>query len=405
MDSVRRFYRSDVGSIPTGSAIFFCKYKITMYRIITLRKFGKLAFATVASFVDSSRIVEPENIQVSFQFAENSTCSIVTENFADVKNLSVGSIVSLNLDNPYLTNAGQTTYPVISFFLHISPTVGFPDKWHGMTDVESRYRQRYLDLMLNSKQILIDRFHLIRRIREHFYFWSFIEVDTPTLQPHSGGAVARPFTTHFNDLNADFHLRIAPELYLKRLLISGFSRIFEIGKSFRNESLDSSHVPEFMMLEAYEIYAGRDALDYLIHRVSSLLFECIGERPCQYINFSDIDVDEYVSRPENENEFIFIKNFPSETFPLAKDGLAFDCYLNGLEVASGYVEENDAAKLAASMKAYGNGEIDESFIKAMEYGMPPTVGMGVGIDRLLMAVNKMDSIKEVLTFPIVKLDK
>ncbi|MBV8536506.1 MAG: lysine--tRNA ligase [Alphaproteobacteria bacterium] len=349
-----------------------------------------------------------------------------------------------------------------------------PEKYHGVRDVEIRYRKRYLDFMGNeeSRQKIQIRSRLITGIRRFFTERRFMEVETPMLQPIYGGATAEPFKTHHNALDIDLFLRIAPELYLKRLIVGGVSdRVFEVNRNFRNEGISTRHNPEFTMLEAYQAYADyNDMMKLLEDLVTTVVPEVTGSNrielegrvieftaPFKRLSMVDsaaqatgIDfrgttdvallrqkVSDALKRPmpqANWGELVeavfaekvevalvqptHVVDFPAEISPLAKPSpedrrLAerFETYVSGMEIANAFSEMNDPIKqreiLAAQVKAaHAHGEadnvLDEDFLEALEYGMPPTGGLGVGIDRLAMIVTASPSIREVIAFPTVR---
>ena len=345
-----------------------------------------------------------------------------------------------------------------------------PEKWHGLADVETRYRQRYLDLIANApaREAFQVRSRAIAAIREFLNKRGFIEVETPVLQPSAGGALASPFTTHHNALDQDFYLRIALELHLKRLVVGGFDKVYEIGRIFRNEGVSTQHHPEFTMLESYEAYADyNDVMAMLEEMVSSVSQEVLGTTKIKFgednINFkppwkritlrnavnkhSGIDFVKYptadglrekmrslkieVDPQKNWAKLVdeLIKDFvrpkliqPTIIFdyPLSMSPLArtkpgeervverFQAIAGGLEIANAYTELNDPLEQRERFEEQlkervGEDEekwsIDEDYLKALEYGMPPAGGLGVGIDRLIMLFTNQPAIREVILFP------
>src|SRR5437773_2635744 len=345
-----------------------------------------------------------------------------------------------------------------------------PEKWHGLTDVEIRYRQRYLDLMVNKKarDVFVTRSKIIRELRNFFDEQGYIEVETPMMQPIPGGAIARPFKTHHNALDMDLYLRIAPELYLKRLVVGGFERVYEINRNFRNEGVSTQHNPEFTMLEFYQAYADYQDLMELTEELFTDLAQSLlgrltlrwGEhaidlaRPWKRLPFFSgvsaalgtvvtVETDAAtVARAaaakgvsvkpgaaawevwkEVFDELVqptlvqptFVVDYPIELSPLAKKKRdnprlvdRFELFVGTRELANAYSELNDPVdQLArfreqAAQKARGDDEahwLDEDYVRALEYGMPPAAGEGIGIDRLTMLFGNLPSIREVILFP------
>ncbi len=342
-----------------------------------------------------------------------------------------------------------------------------PEKWHGLKDTEARYRQRYLDLIVNPqiKETFYRRALIIHMIREFLNQRSFLEIETPVMQALPGGALAQPFKTYHNALNTELYLRIAPELYLKRLVIGGIERVYEIGKSFRNEGISTLHNPEFTMLEFYQAYATYEDLMALTEEMLCL----IAEKLFDSLNFSylgkDIDlslpwrrldlkeaislygkvemeviedeakVREYAKKIEIEEDGLslgevllcifekvaepqiiqptFIIHYPTEVSPLARqrdlnpeEVERFELYIAGKEIANAFSELNDPLeqrkRFEVQSKEKGDHIIDEDFLTALEYGMPPTAGEGIGIDRLVMILTNSASVRDVVPFPLLK---
>ena len=369
------------------------------------------------------------------------------------------------------TRSGELTLRIDSYALLAKSLRSLPEKWHGLKDTEIRYRKRYLDLAVNDevREIFRCRAKTLRALRAHMDAYGFIEVETPIMQPQYGGALARPFTTHHNTLDIDLYLRIAPELYLKRLLVGGLERVYELNRNFRNEGVSTQHNPEFTMLEFYAAY-----WDYqrMMEFVEELLTVCVEavlgtpdfiyqgnmvsmERPWRRITFANAlmeigDVPGHVL--EDEKAFrawlqerdvaatelslgymweaavsrcvqplllapTFITHFPQDVSPFAKattddDGLVerFEIYWGGLETGNGYSELNDPREQRSRMEAMAGGgtkelseqRVDEDYILALEHGMPPAAGFGVGIDRLMMLLTDSASIRDVILFPLLK---
>jgi lysyl-tRNA synthetase class 2 len=354
-----------------------------------------------------------------------------------------------------------------------------PEKWHGLTDVEIRYRQRYLDLIVNpdSRRVFEARSRIIAAIRDFMTARGYLEVETPMMQPLAGGALARPFITHHNTLEMDLYLRIAPELYLKRLTVGGLERVFEINRNFRNEGISTQHNPEFTMMEFYEAYAdyhalmkmteemigtvarqaiGTDQITFGEHRISlTAPFARLSLREATrsaasrrlHRDVSDADLrsrDTAAALAQQlgievepgsgagamtmsifeklcEDQLIqptFVYDFPTEVSPLSKQKPddpdtveRFELYIGGFEVANAFSELNDPdeqrRRFEAQLKNRARGDLeahamDEDYVRALEYGLPPTGGEGVGIDRLVMLLTNSPSIRDVILFPLMR---
>jgi lysyl-tRNA synthetase class 2 len=371
----------------------------------------------------------------------------------------------------FLTRTGEPTVRVEKFRLLSKTLRPLPDKWHGISDVEIRNRQRYLDLVANaaSRDVFLARIRIVREIRQFLHNRGFLEVETPMMQPIAGGAAAEPFKTHHNALNLDLFLRIAPELYLKRLLVGGFTKVFELNRNFRNEGISRRHNPEFTMLEVYWAYADFELMANLVEEmICSLAESVLGSlhlthkdsegnikrtidlsRPWKRARYEDlirkID-DTWFDRSRDQKlaqcrdlgvevhpemqEFeitqqvfeklveeqtidpLFVTHLPKELVPLAKqnteDPAVVDVYeliINGQEISPGYSELNDPATQRKRLLEQVGEEVqnlDEDFLLALEHGMPPAGGIGVGIDRLVMMLTGADSIRDVILFPHLK---
>lgn len=319
-----------------------------------------------------------------------------------------------------------------------------PEKFHGLEDVELRYRQRYLDLIANpeSQQIFKTRAKIISSFRRQLEQHGFIEVETPMMQPLYGGAAARPFVTHHNTLDMDLFLRIAPELYLKRLIVGGLDRVYEINRNFRNEGISTHHNPEFTMLEFYQAFTDYQGLmDLTAELLKQTAIDATGSPVVEYqgetLDFANIrrmSMQEAVGdlslkghsliekfEREVEPNLIqptFIYDYPVEVSPLSKNKVSdpafvdrFEIYAAGMEIGNAYTELNDPLEqrrrfeLQGQDRAAGDEEahqMDEDYIRAMSYGMPPTGGEGIGIDRLTMILTNSKSIRDVILFPLMR---
>src|SRR3954452_6482460 len=350
------------------------------------------------------------------------------------------------------TRRGEPSLGVASLETLAKIRVPLPDTYHGVTDTETRFRKRYLDLLTNeeSRGDAILRSRMVAAIRHYMDEHGFLEVETPVLQPRYGGAFAEPFVTHHNQLDRDLYLRIATELYLKRLIVGGLEKVYEIGKDFRNEGVSHKHNPEFTMLEWYEAYADYNDIANRLEELISYVAEQVGydgpidfSRPWKRITLRDairektgIDilageelpgegtwakrVDTLLSHrvePDLQNP-TFIMDYPKELSPFAKDhrteaGLVerFEAFAGGMEFSNAFTELNDPDEQRARFEqqradqAAGDEETqpyDEDYIEALDHGMPPTGGIGIGIDRLTMIMAGRDSIREVVLFPAMR---
>ncbi|GLI47234.1 lysine--tRNA ligase [Methanoculleus bourgensis] len=432
----------------------------TAGRIYIVRQHGKTMFADMG---DSSG-------RIQLYLRKN---DLGEEQFNLFKQyIDAGDIIGV-VGHVFRTKMGEITIWVDRFELLAKSVCPLPEKFHGLKNVETRYRQRYLDLIMNeeSRETFRTRSRIISLLRQFLFERDYLEFETPTLQPIYGGANARPFTTYHNYLDQKLYLRIAPELYLKRLVVGGYEKVFEIAKNFRNEDIDTNHNPEFTMVEIYEAYQDyNDMMDLTeeimahlveeVHGGSTLSFaghELDVTRPWRRLTmeeavqeYAGIDVrahtvdelrlfarehdvegcEDAATRGEflalffehfGEEHLIqptFVYDFPIENSPLAKkhrekEGLTerFELFIAGMEMANGFSELNDPLDQKARLEEQdarrrrGDLEaqmIDYDFINALGYGMPPTGGVGIGIDRLVMLLTGNESIKEVLLFPQMK---
>jgi lysyl-tRNA synthetase class 2 len=373
------------------------------------------------------------------------------ESFDRLVSLDIGDLIGVD-GTSFVTRRGQLSLLVSDWKLLAKSLRDVPKEYYGLEDVETRYRHREVDLLANqeSRELFILRSKIVRAIRRWLDERGFLEVETPILQPLYGGALARPFVTHHNELDRDFFLRIADELYLKRLIVGGLERVYEIGKDFRNEGVSYKHNPEFTMLEWYEAYADYNDIANRLEELVSYVAEEVGydgpidfSRPWKRITLRDairektgIDiaggdelpgegtwakrVDTLLSRevePDLQNP-TFIMDYPKELSPFAKDhrseeGLVerFEAFAGGMEFSNAFTELNDPDEQRARFEqqradqAAGDDETqpyDEDYIEALEHGMPPTGGIGIGIDRLTMILSGRDSIREVVLFPAMR---
>jgi lysyl-tRNA synthetase class 2 len=396
---------------------------------------------------------------------------IIGETYLLVKKLDIGDIVGVK-GRLFRTRTNELTVEVEDFFLLTKSIRPLPEKWHGLRDIETRYRQRYVDLIVNPevRQAFIKKSIVIKSIRDFLEAKGFIEVETPMMHPIPGGATARPFKTHHNALGIDLYLRIAPELYLKRLLVGGYERVYELNRNFRNEGISTKHNPEFSMLEFYIAYRDYQFLmSFTEELITHVALKTTGTLKIPYENdiidltppwpritmsealmqkgvpkeiFGNIEkakawagannieiqkgmsygkiLDE-IFKEKVETELIqptFIIDYPVELSPLAKQKPEdpslverFELFIAAREIANAFSELNDPMeqkkRLLSQVEAKKQGDeeaqwMDEDFIRALEYGMPPAAGEGIGIDRLVMILTNLQSIRDVILFPQLK---
>jgi lysyl-tRNA synthetase class 2 len=427
-------------------------------RIMSKRSMGKMSFLDIR---DSSG-----KIQLSLRYD-----LLGRERYEFLQDIDIGDIIGAR-GKLFRTKAGELTLEVSDFAMLCKTLRPLPEKWHGLADVEKRYRQRYLDLISNeeSKGIFTLRSKIITAIRSFLDKQGFMEVETPVLQPHAGGALARPFVTHHHALDEDLYLRIALELHLKRLVVGGFDKVYEMGHAFRNEGISVRHNPEFTLLECYQAYSDYNDMMRLVEEMlahiarevlSNTKIACNGKTidldlPWQRlylreaikehcgIDFEDypdaaslrtrmaetgMEVESSKGRGRLIDELIstfvepkliqptFLLDYPVEMSPLAKrkrgdDRLVerFEGFVAGMEIANAFTELNDPLeqreRFRQQLKEQAADEeveiADEDFLQALEYGMPPTGGLGIGIDRLVMLLANQQSVREVILFPQLK---
>ncbi|MCU0977074.1 MAG: lysine--tRNA ligase [Steroidobacteraceae bacterium] len=393
--------------------------------------------------------------------------------YEQFKGWDIGDIVAVE-GTLMRTRAGELSVKASSVRLLTKSLRPLPDKWHGLADTETRYRQRYVDLIVNedSRRTFRQRTEIVRYLRHFLDAQGFLEVETPMLQQIPGGAAARPFVTHHNALDVDMYLRVAPELFLKRLVVGGFERVYEINRNFRNEGVSTQHNPEFTMLELYQAYADyRDLMELVERLLQGLADTVLGTRQVPYqgrtfdfsgpfrrVSIEDCLLEqnpgldrgrlrdlEYLREvnarhgielgredgPGKAQIELFEKTcehvleqptfacaYPAEVSPLARRNDAdpfitdrFEFFIGGREIANGFSELNDAEDQAerfraqAARKSAGDEEamfFDADFVRALEYGLPPTAGLGIGVDRLVMLLTNSASIRDVLLFPAMK---
>jgi lysyl-tRNA synthetase class 2 len=393
------------------------------------------------------------------------------EQFDIFQHLDLGDFVGVK-GTLFTTKTGEVSVRLTSFVILAKALRPPPEKWHGLVDMETRYRQRYLDLMANDevKRTFLLRSEVIHEIRAFLHSRGYVEVETPMMQSIPGGAAAQPFVTHHNALGCNFYLRIALELYLKRLLVGGIDRVFEIGRIFRNEGLSRKHNPEFTMIEAYEAYGDYESMmDLVQSMICHVAQKVLGTLKIEHKNaegsvtrtinltppwrrvkykdlvrekagadwfeitpaqrrttavklgaeigeaYEDFEVTQAVFEKLIEPTLIdpvFVTHAPKELIPLAKlspdDSTTvevFECCINGAEIAPAYTEQNDPIQQRERLEHQAGGEqqkLDEDFLVALEHGMPPAGGMGLGIDRLCMMLLGQENIRDVILFPQLK---
>ena len=338
-------------------------------------------------------------------------------------NFDVGDFVEIS-GTLFKTKKGEKTIEASDFRILTKSLLPLPEKWHGIQDVEERFRKRHLDLIMNPevREKFRMRSKIIEELRNILNNQGFLEVETPILQPIPGGALAKPFKTHLNALKLDLYLRVSPELYLKRLLVGGFEKIYEIGRCFRNEGMDRVHNPDFTMLELYWAYQDRDGLmDFVEKTMTELIKKIRGttqisyqgkninfKTPWQKIKFNQIDFEkdkEKIIQPT------FVVDHPVKMAILAKakeanskEAHRFQVVVGGIELINGFSELNDPVEQEKRFKMakIETERKDKDFVEALQYGMPPSAGLGVGIDRLIALLTDSHSLREVILFPTMR---
>ncbi len=433
-------------------------------RVLAIRGHGKVNFCDIQDVSGKIQLYIRKDI-------------VGEEEFNSFKTIDIGDLIGVE-GVFFKTKMEEETIEVKRFALLSKSLRPLPEKWHGLKDVEARFRRRYIDLIINdeARRVFVLRSRIISLIRKKLDSWGFYEVETPILQPIPGGAAASPFETHHNALDMDLYLRIAPELYLKRLIVGGFGKVYELSRNFRNEGIDTQHNPEFTMLEVYQAYADYNNMMELTERlISETAHELLGAPEIEFngekidlsppwprikfydalreatnIDFRGIDnlkKAKDVGRElgiEDEESFgapqgycftagklkdgvlkkkvapkliqpTFVVDYPVELSPLAKrkpDDVAlterFQPFIGGMELGNAFSELNDPqeqrGRFEEQLKKRERGDeeahlMDEDYICALEYGMPPTGGLGIGIDRLIMLLTGKTSIREVILFP------
>ena len=428
-------------------------------RLMAIRTHGKASFADLMDKTGKVQLYIKQN-------------NVGEEGYEFFQDLDLGDIIGIT-GTVFKTRRGEVSINVSSFELLTKALRPLPEKFHGLKDKDIRYRQRYLDLIVNPdvKETFVIRSKIIREMRKFLEEKGFLEVETPMMHPIAGGATARPFVTHHNTLDMDLYLRIAPELYLKRLIVGGFEKVFEINRNFRNEGMSYKHNPEFTTLELYQAQADyHDMMELTENLIYSLADKVLAKTVVEYegteldlttpwrritmveavkeyagVDFTEIDSaeeayelansigikpEEGLSYGEVLNEIFeerveekliqptFVMDYPIEVSPLAKKIEAdprftyrFEGFIYGREIANAFSELNDPEEQKrrfekqVEMREAGDEEaqmMDYDFIRALEYGMPPTGGLGIGIDRLIMLLTDSSSIRDVILFPTMR---
>ncbi len=422
-------------------------------RLMTIREMGKSIFADLNDGSDRFQIYVKKN-------------DLGEDAFAAFKLLDIGDLIGIE-GSMFVTKMGEPTVQVASWTLLSKSLLPLPEKWHGLQDVDTRFRKRYLDLISNPdvRKVFDQRIAIIREIRSCLHDRGFQEVETPMMQPMAGGAAANPFKTYYEALNCGMFLRIAPELYLKRLLVGGFDKVFELNRNFRNEGLSRYHNPEFTMIEVYQAYGDvRTMMEVVQEMITRSAQKIMGtlkvgppdmpidlSLPWREVSYHDLvrqaigddwfelDLDAAKHRAHERHLHIdpawgmveltqevfekmvektlinptFVTRLPAALVPLAKPCAddptlvdVFELVIGGREIAPGYSELNDPLIQRERFMEQAGGDlskIDEDFLTALEHGMPPAGGMGVGIDRLVMMITGAESIRDVILFPQLKL--
>ncbi|MGD9611424.1 MAG: lysine--tRNA ligase [Kiritimatiellia bacterium] len=422
-------------------------------RVVAVREMGKSVFAHVQDGTDKFQIYVQKN-------------ALGDESFAAFKAVDLGDFIGAE-GELFTTRTGEQSLKVLAWELLSKALHPLPEKWHGLQDTEVRYRQRYLDLIANPdvRKVFNARSRILSFIRRFLEARGYFEVETPVLQTMAGGAIANPFKTFYNALGQSMYMRIAPELYLKRLLVGGYDKVFELGKNYRNEGLDRSHNPEFTALEIYEAYGdvqtmmklveelvsgaaqdvcgtmlvGKDDQekidlappwrvatyrDLVLEKAGADWFERSVESAREWARAQELDIPNEMTHAQITHEVYdklvektllqptFVTRLPAELVPLAKRCAddpsvvdVFELVVRGRELCPGYTELNDPLDQRARLEEQAAGDaskIDEDFLRALEHGMPPAGGMGIGIDRLVMVLTGEENVRDVMLFPQMK---
>jgi lysyl-tRNA synthetase class 2 len=409
-------------------------------RVMTVRRMGKAGFAHL--------LQNGEQLQIYVR-----KDAVSEKEFALYQLLDLGDLVGVE-GYLFRTKTNELSIHVEHLDFLAKTMLSMPEKWHGLEDVETRYRQRYLDLIANPevRKVFLTRAKIVSSLRRQLESRGFVEVETPMLQPIYGGAAARPFVTHHNTLDIDLYLRIAPELYLKRLVVGGLDRVYEINRNFRNEGISTQHNPEFTMLEFYQAYTDyHGMMDLSAELLRQAAIDATGGTEVEYqgtvldfANIRRVSMREAVGREAVGREAVgdatlkghalveaferhveptlvqptFIYDFPVEVSPLSKSKPddpdfveRFEIFAAGMEIGNAFTELNDPREqrhrfeMQLAMREEGDDEahqMDEDYVRALSYGLPPTGGEGIGIDRLTMLLTNSRSIRDVILFPLLR---
>ena len=399
-------------------------------RVLTIRRMGKAGFAHL--------LQNGERLQIYVR-----KDAVPEKDYDLFQLLDLGDIIGAE-GYLFRTRTGELSLHVERLDFLAKTLLSMPEKWHGLEDVEIRYRQRYLDLIANPevRKVFVTRSRIISSLRRQLEERGYLEVETPMMQPLYGGAAARPFVTHHNTLDVDLFLRIAPELYLKRLVVGGIERVYEINRNFRNEGISTHHNPEFTMLEFYEAYSDyHGMMDLSEQLLKQTALDATGSAIVEFqgtlLDFGTVkrvSMREAVGNPElkglelveaferNIEETLIqptiVYDYPIEISPLSKNKSddpafveRFEIYAGGMEIANAFTELNDPREqrlrfeMQLQMRQGGDEEahqMDEDYVRALSYGMPPAGGEGIGIDRLTMLLTNSRSIRDVILFPLLR---
>jgi lysyl-tRNA synthetase, class II len=403
-------------------------------RVMTVRRMGKAGFAHL--------LQNGEQLQIYVR-----KDAVSEKEFALYQLLDLGDLIGVE-GYLFRTKTNELSIHVEHLDFLAKTMLSMPEKWHGLEDVETRYRQRYLDLIANPdvRNAFLTRSKIIGSLRRQLEARGFLEVETPMLQPIYGGAAARPFITHHNTFDIDLYLRIAPELYLKRLVVGGLERVYEINRNFRNEGVDAQHNPEFTMLEFYQAYTDyHGMMDLSAELLRQTAIDATGDTKVEYqgatldfANIRRVSMREAVGREAVGDSTLkghalveaferieptlleptFVYDFPVEVSPLSKSKPddpefveRFEIFVAGMEIGNAFTELNDPREqrrrfeMQLAMREEGDDEahqMDEDYVRALSYGLPPTGGEGIGIDRLTMILTNSHSIRDVVLFPLLR---